>query len=85
MTHGTRSFRCAPFPRLTPPTFCQPWSCYASPYPGWQNVVNLERYTTFEPRIFLGCIKNHTFLNRKLENIVKITSKRLFSLNLLLI
>jgi hypothetical protein len=21
-------------------TFCQPWSCYASPYTGWQNVVN---------------------------------------------
>jgi hypothetical protein len=28
----------------TPPTahsgtFCQPWSCYASPYSGWQNVI----------------------------------------------
>ena len=21
------------------PTFCQPWSCFASPYPGWQTVV----------------------------------------------
>jgi len=23
---SARSFRCAPFPRLPPPTFCQPWS-----------------------------------------------------------
>ena len=30
-------------PRLTPPTFCKPWSCYASPYSGLQNVVYLER------------------------------------------
>jgi len=32
-----------PFPRLHPPTFCQPWSCCASPYMGWQNVSYLER------------------------------------------
>ena len=46
-----RSFRYAPFPRLTPTTFCQPWSCYASPYSGWQNVVYLERYTKCQPKI----------------------------------
>jgi len=32
-------------PRQPPPTFCQPWPCSASPYTGWQNVVNLKRYT----------------------------------------
>ena len=31
-------------PRLTPTTFLQPWSCYASPYSGCKNVVYLERY-----------------------------------------
>jgi hypothetical protein len=30
----------APTPHST--TFCQPWSCYASPYPGWQNVSYLN-------------------------------------------
>jgi hypothetical protein len=35
-----RSFRYAPFPRHTPPTFCRPWKCYAFPYPGRQNVAN---------------------------------------------
>ena len=28
-------------------TFCQPWSCFASPYSGRQNVVNLKRYVPF--------------------------------------
>ena len=41
---SARSFRFAPFSRLTPPTFLQPWSCYASPYSGCKNVVYLERY-----------------------------------------
>ena len=40
---SARSFRYAPFPRLTPPTFCPPWKCYAFPYSGGQNVVYLER------------------------------------------
>jgi hypothetical protein len=35
-----RSFRYASFPRRCSGTFCQPWSCYASPYSGWQNVAN---------------------------------------------
>jgi hypothetical protein len=26
-------------PRSTPPTFCQPWKCYAFPYSGCQNVI----------------------------------------------
>jgi hypothetical protein len=34
-----RSFRYAPLQRLTPPTFLQPWSCYASPYSGCKNVI----------------------------------------------
>jgi hypothetical protein len=33
----------APTPHST--TVCQPWSCSASPYTGWQTVVNLERYS----------------------------------------
>ena len=51
---SARSFRFAPFPRLTPPTFCKPWSCYASPYSGLQNVVYLERYAKVLP---IGWIK----------------------------
>ena len=27
------------FVRFFSATFCQPWSCYASPYSGWQNVI----------------------------------------------
>jgi hypothetical protein len=53
---SARSFRFAPFPRLPPPTFCQPWSCFASPYPGWQNVVYLGRYATYGLRF----IKNYS-------------------------
>ena len=33
----------APFVRFRSTTFCQPWSCCASPYSGWQNVSYLER------------------------------------------
>jgi hypothetical protein len=43
---SARSFRCAPFPRLPPATFWQPWPCSASPYPGCQNVAYLKRYAT---------------------------------------
>jgi hypothetical protein len=34
----------SPFVVFCSTTFCQPWSCFASPYSGWQNVANLERY-----------------------------------------
>ena len=47
---SARSFRYATFPRLTPPTFLQPWSCYASPYSGCKNVVYLERYAKCQPK-----------------------------------
>jgi hypothetical protein len=37
---SARSFRYAPIPRLTPPTFWPPCKCYAFAYSGGQNVVN---------------------------------------------
>ena len=40
---GLHSPRSHTFPRLIPPTFLQPWSCYASPYTGCKNVIYLER------------------------------------------
>ena len=43
---GVRSARLVATLVPTPPspTFCQPWSCFASPYSGCQNVSYLERY-----------------------------------------
>ena len=56
---SARSLRYAPFPRLLPPTFCQPWSCFASPYPGWQNVVYLERYAKWKAKLVEKYKKNN--------------------------
>ena len=39
LTAASRIAACAPFPRHCSGTVCQPWSCYASPYSGWQNVI----------------------------------------------
>ena len=49
-------------------TFCQPWSCCASPYPGWQNVSYLERYVQVWLRF-----KNH--IDNKLIKMLNNNSK----------
>ena len=53
--------RLAPTPPS--PTFCQPWSCYASPYLGWQNVSYLERYV----QVCLRKIINRKYIVLKLK------------------
>jgi hypothetical protein len=75
-----RSFRYAPLPRLTTPTFLQPWSCYASPYSGCKNVINNQdviRHKTggakrlrFYARI-TGCMRRFGGPNKEMRSIYR--------------
>jgi hypothetical protein len=63
-----RSFRFAPFPRRCYGTFCQPWSCCASPYSGWQNVIYSRNVMRNVPKFIdkLLTIEIKTFIVTKM-------------------
>jgi hypothetical protein len=54
----------APFPRKPTPTVCQPWSCYASPYSGWQTVIYHQTLCEIGAKLFL---KNGRKMNKRLD------------------